>query len=87
MGFCHQSLACIATTALFALFALSAVDAIGAQRISAEEALAKARKNVRGTGWQPDPERFGAIEKEMEGALKRLATRLTEQSEVVGRRT
>jgi uncharacterized protein YndB with AHSA1/START domain len=43
--------------------------------------------SVRGTGWQPDAERFGAIEKEMEGALKRLATRLTEQSEVGGRRT
>ena len=43
--------------------------------------------SVRGTGWQPDPERFGAIEKEMAAALKRLATRLTEQPEVGGRRT
>jgi uncharacterized protein YndB with AHSA1/START domain len=35
--------------------------------------------SVRGTGWQPDPERFGAIEREMEAALKRLAGRLLEQ--------
>jgi uncharacterized protein YndB with AHSA1/START domain len=33
--------------------------------------------SVRGTGWQPDPARFAAIEKEMEAALKRLAGRLT----------
>jgi uncharacterized protein YndB with AHSA1/START domain len=33
--------------------------------------------SVRGTGWRPDPERFGAIEREMEAALKRLAGRLT----------
>jgi uncharacterized protein YndB with AHSA1/START domain len=43
--------------------------------------------SVRGTAWQPDPERFGAIEGKMSAALKRLATRLTEQPEVGGRRT
>jgi hypothetical protein len=35
--------------------------------------------SVRGTGWQPDLERFGAIEREMAAALKRLAGRLLEQ--------
>jgi uncharacterized protein YndB with AHSA1/START domain len=43
--------------------------------------------SVRGTAWQPDPEEFGAIEGKMSAALKRLATRLTEQPEVGGRRT
>jgi uncharacterized protein YndB with AHSA1/START domain len=35
--------------------------------------------SVRGTAWQPDLARFTAIEREMEGALKRLAARLSEQ--------
>jgi uncharacterized protein YndB with AHSA1/START domain len=38
--------------------------------------------SVRGTGWRPDPERFAAIEREMETALKRLAGRLTEQPQM-----
>ena len=36
--------------------------------------------SVRGTTWQPDAERLAAIEREMEGALKRLAAHLAEQS-------
>jgi uncharacterized protein YndB with AHSA1/START domain len=35
--------------------------------------------SVRGTGWRADVDRFAAIEREMEGALKRLAARLAEQ--------
>jgi uncharacterized protein YndB with AHSA1/START domain len=41
---------------------------------------------VRGTGWQPSPERFAAIEREMEAALKRLAGRLTERLQIGGSR-
>jgi uncharacterized protein YndB with AHSA1/START domain len=35
--------------------------------------------SVRGTAWQPDPERFAAIEREISAALKRLARRLSEK--------
>ena len=35
---------------------------------------------VRGTGWRTDVERFAAIEREMQSALKRLAARLSEQT-------
>jgi uncharacterized protein YndB with AHSA1/START domain len=45
--------------------------------------------SVRGTGWQPDPAGFAAIEREMEAALRRLAGRLLSWSEtasVKGRR-
>jgi uncharacterized protein YndB with AHSA1/START domain len=41
---------------------------------------------VRGTGWQPEPARFGRIQGEMESALKRLAGRLTEQPQMGGGR-
>ena len=36
--------------------------------------------SVRGTAWQPDPERFVAIERVMGAALKRLSGRLAEQT-------
>jgi uncharacterized protein YndB with AHSA1/START domain len=42
--------------------------------------------SVRGTGWRPDPQRFAAIEREMEAALKRLAARLSEQPQMGGSR-
>jgi hypothetical protein len=35
--------------------------------------------SVRGTAWRPNPERFAAIEREMSTALKRLASRLSDQ--------
>jgi uncharacterized protein YndB with AHSA1/START domain len=43
--------------------------------------------SVRGTAWRPDTTRFAAIEQEMDGALKRLAGRLTEGPQIgAGRR-
>jgi uncharacterized protein YndB with AHSA1/START domain len=43
--------------------------------------------SIRGTGWQPDPARFAAIEREMGAALKRLGGRLGEQAQTGAGRT